>query len=161
MSETQSQKDPMLLKNTALLVGWIAGLVLVAGIVWFLTQPVRNHFLLKAVNQVLEQSGNPFRLGLPVSPAALNAGVSKMGSWYTMGLPGQAGDIDRIQQDGTRAFIFTFIGEGIFFPCAAVVAPGGTVVEFIPLSSHGEKMLKRVSPEILKLYARRIEGYES
>jgi len=148
MSDTQGHKDMALLRNAAIFVGWIAGLILIAGLTWFLTEPARNRFLLKAVNQVLEQYGDSRRLELPVSPGTLKAGVSKMGSWYTMTeLP-----------EGSRAFIFTFIGDGSFFPCAALVAPGGKVEEFLPLNSQGQRMMKRISPEILKLYAWRIEG---
>ena len=151
-------------RDTALLSGWIAGLILIAGLCWFLTQSTRSDFLLKAVNQVLEQSGDSRRLGVLVSPGTVKAGFPGIGSWYTMiELPfRQSGDSEKkFFSEGTRAFIFTFIGEGAFFPCAAVVAPGGRVEELIPLSSHGEKMIKRVSPEILELYARRIEGAES
>ena len=151
-----NQENPLVphVKDAAIFVGWIAGLVLIAGLCWFLTQPVRSKILSRAVNQVLEQSGNSYVLGGEVSPGALKPGVSKMGSWYTMVRSGQAG------AEGTRAFIFVFIGEGTFFPCAARVAPDGKVEEFIPLSSYGEKVIKRVPSEILKLYARRIEGSE-
>lgn len=142
---------PPQMRDAAILVGWIAGLVLIAGLCWFFTQPVRSRFLLKAVNRVLEQSGDSRRLGEPVSPGPRGGGFSEMGSWYTM-----------IQApDGTRAFIFVLIGEGTFFPCAAVVSPEGKVEEFLPLSSHGEKMIKRVSSGILGIYTRRIEGAES
>ena len=156
MSGTQDHKDMAIIKNTAILVGWITGLVLIAGLVWFFTQPVRNRFLSKAVNQVLEQSGDPRRLGAPVTSGAIKAGVSKIGSWYTL-------TENNVRQAGEtgRVVIFTFICEGTFFPCAAVVSPGGKVEEIIPLNNHGERMLKRISPEILKLYIRRIEGAES
>ena len=137
-------------KDTAILVGWIAGLILIAGLCWVLTQPVRNRFLLKAVNQVLEQSGDSRRLGAELSPGTLKPGFLGMGVWYTMNNPAEK-----------KALIFLFIGEGTFFPCAAVVASDGRVEEFIPLNSHGEKMIKRISPEVLKLYTRRIEGSES
>ena len=149
----EAKGNPFILqmKDAALLMGWIGGLVLIAGLCWFFTQPVRNRFLIRAVNQVLEQSGDSRRLGDPVAPGASKAGFPGIGSWYTMaGVP-----------EGTRAFVFVLIGEGIFFPCAAVVSPGGKVEEFIPLNSHGEKMIKRVSRGILEIYTRRIEGAES
>jgi len=73
------------------------------------------------------------------------------GSWFTM-------------MEGTtvrkKVIVFSFIGDGTFFPCAAVLAPDGTVEEFIPLNSHGEKVLKRITPGILRIYARRIERDE-
>ena len=146
-------------KDTAILMGWIAGLVLIAGISWFLTQPVRNRLLLQAVNRVLEQSGDPRRLGEPVSPRALKGNLSGMGSWYTLA---QIGNSEREGlSTGRMALIFTFFGEGSFFPCLVVLSPGGKAEEFIPLSSYGERMLKQLSPEIFRIYARRIEGSRS
>ena len=140
-------------KDMMMLFGWVAGLVLVASLCWFLTQPFRNHLLVKAVNRVLEDSGDPLRLGEPVS-----SGVSAsfgVGAWYnTTGIKSRA-------EEGTKIYIFTFFGEGSFFPCAAVVTPGGKVEKFIPLNSYGEKMMKLLSPGILKIYAQRIGGYQS
>lgn len=143
-------KDILPLKDAAILAGWVAGLVLIAGITWFFTQPVRDQFTRNAVNYALEQSGDSRRLGAPVPSSALNAGVSRMGSWFTMtGSP-----------EGTRVFVFPFIVGGTFFPSAAVVSPAGTTLEFIPLTAHGRRMFQRVSPEITRFYSRRVLGAE-
>ena len=148
---SKKHKDAALPKDAAIFAGWIAGLLLIAGLLWFFTQPVRERFMLNAVNQVLEQSGDTRRLEEALPAGALPAAVSRMGSWYTM----------TGQPEGTRAFVFMFVAEGTFFPSVAVVAPGGRAVqEFIPLSNHAERMLRRVSPEILRLYSRRITGAE-
>jgi len=152
MSDKQLNKDKTIFKDAAILAGWIAGLVLIAGLLWFFTQPLRSRILMNAVNQVLEQSRDPRRLGAQVSSGALNYGVSRLGAWYTIT------EAQGRNHAGSRVFIFAFIGEGTFFPCAAVVAPDGRVREFIPLNNHGERMLRRISPEILRLYSRRIEG---
>jgi hypothetical protein len=170
------------LKDTMILIGWIVALLIIAGTCWMLTEPLRDRFLIRAVNRVLEQSGDARRLGeLSHSgasgtlgkTAAINEPVGRsfqssfiIGSWYTMILARQPGgtlngpsttDIKDFSE-GTKAFVFSFIGEGSFFPCAAVVLPDGKVKEFIPLSSHGERVLKKTSQGILNLYARRIEG---
>ena len=169
-SENPRQMDKVILKDAAIFFGWIAGILLIAGICWVVTQPVRNRFLVRAVNRVLEQSGESRRLG--EFPSPVRSG-SFMGAWYAM-VPARqmsvsdddaddADDADKTPDsgsqiaDGTRAFIFSFIAEGTFFPCAAVVSAHGKVEEFIPLSSHGERILSGISPGILKLYARRIE----
>ena len=149
---------PPQVKDSAILVGWIAGLLLIAGLSWFLTQPLRSNFLLRAVNRVLEQSGDPRRLGVPVPPGALKIGFSRTGFWYTMAPGGKLPDGKL--SDGSKAFIFTFFGEGTFFPCVAMVDSGGKVEEIIPLNSHGEKMIQRVSPGFISIYTRRIEGAE-
>ena len=134
-------------KDTAIFIGWIAGLVLIAGLSSYFTQPLRDRFLVSAVNRVLQQSGDSRRLGQPlISGSSASFG---MGSWFSLDAEGRP---------GTRVFVFAFIGEGTFFPCAAIVGPEGRVEEFIPLNSHGERILARTSPGILHLYSRRIEG---
>lgn len=144
-------------KDTIIFIGWIAVLLIIAACSWIFSQPVRNNFLANSVNKVLEQSGDSRRLGEIYTPD--KSGYSGMGKWFTLtSLPiSQAGG--QVSQ-GTRAFIFSFFGEGTFFPCAAVINQDGRVEEFIPLNIHGERMIKRISPGILKIYARRIEGIE-
>jgi hypothetical protein len=143
-------------KDAAILSGWIGGIILIAFLGWFLTQPLRYRLLQRAVNRVLLQSGDIRRLG-DVIPSG---GPLKTGTYFTVidtpfwrSSPG-----NRNASDATTAFVFTFIGDGFFFPCAALLSPEGKVLEFMPLSNHGERILKRLSPGVLKLYARRIEG---
>ena len=145
MSSKFLPKDIAALKDTAIFAGWIAGLLLIAGLVWFFTQPVRNNIVQNAVNHALEQSGDPRRLQAPLPSGNLASGVSRMGLWYDMG-------------GGYRVFVFAFIAEGTFFPAAAVLAPQGIVQEFIPLNNHAGRMFRRISPQILELYSRRIGG---
>ena len=158
-----TRENPLIphLKDAAIFLGWIAGIVLVAGLCWFFTQPVRNRFLQNSVNRVLEQSGDQRRVGSPLfikAPAAF-------GSWFSVfELPSRqtaAGSGEGSPEEGTKAFVFSFIGGGFFFPCAAIIAPDGTVKDFIPLGKYGERMMKQVSPGILRIYVRRIEGIQS
>ena len=149
-------------KDGLKLVGWIAGLILIAGLCWFLTQPLRNRLLLNAVNRVFVESGDFRRLEGPVSAGM--SGSFGTGVWFTITESNSRtrgntspGDFS----EGTRAYIFTFIGEGTFFPCAAIVKPGGDVEEFIPLNNHGARMIKQISPGILRIYAQRIGGDKS
>jgi hypothetical protein len=144
-------------KDPLLLAGWIAGLILIAGLFWFFTQPVRNRLMRNAVNKALQQTGDSRSLVEPVSPAVYHgkSGLPLMGSWFTIIDIEAFGTAD---SEGKKAFVFAFIAEGDSFPCAAVVAPDGKVAEFIPLSSHGERTLRRISPGILDIYIRRIEG---
>ena len=134
-------------KDKAILAGWIGGLLLMAAFSWFLTQPIRNNFLLRAVNRVLEQDGDERRLGEVVS---FNDG-SRMGVYYSLNNSSALGNAGRV-------FIFTFFTGGTFFPCAAIMGAGGTVEEFIALNRQGRKILEGISPVILNLYSRRIEG---
>lgn len=152
MSDTQVNGvsvNPLIpkLKDAAILLGWVAGLVVIAGLCWSLTGPVRNRILLNAVNRVLEQSGDSRRLAAPVSPPAFSeaSGSFALGAWYVM-------------TDGTNAFVFAFISDGTFFPCVAKMGPDGKVREFIPLNNHGKRTIETLPAGILKINARRIEG---
>jgi hypothetical protein len=140
-------KDTTTFKDTLLILAWIASILIIAGICWYTTQPLRNRLMIRAVNKVLIQSGDSRRLIEPSSPE--RRGALLTGSWFTL-------------QDETpvrkRVLVFSFIGEGTFFPCAAVMTQDGKVGELIPLNSHGEKVLKQISPGILKIYTRRIEA---
>jgi hypothetical protein len=157
-SDRKTGLDPAIIRDTIRLFGWIASILIIGGLCWSLTQPVRSRFLIRAVNRVLEQYGDFRRVG---ELSSSGGGASLIGSWYTMTKAQQQGISGNENfSDGTRAFIFSFIAEGTFFPCVAVVDPEGKVQEFIPLNIHGKKNLNRISPGILKLYARRIEGSE-
>jgi len=136
-----------IIKDTMTFFGWIAALLLVAGICWAITQPIRNRFLVRAVNRVLAESGDARRLGEP-APSGANGSLLG-GAWFTItGGTGVEG----------RVFIFSFIGEGTFFPCAAVMTRDGKLMEFIPLNSHGGRVIRRIPQGILNIYAKRIEG---
>ena len=151
-----SLSDSVAFMDALKLFGWISSILVIGGVCWILTQPVRDRYLMRAVNRVLEQYGDSRRLsGL----ASGSGGSSIIGSWYIM-IKGRQQGISGTDNfiEGTKAFIFTFIAEGSFFPCAAVIDPMGQVKEFIPLNIHGKKILDRISPGILKLYIKRIEG---
>jgi len=140
-------------RDTAISLAWIAVLLIIAGVFWVVTQPARNRTLVRSVNRVLEQSGDLRRLGEPSSYGG--SGFFGMGTRFTM-----ISLTSRLEgfSEGTEAVIFLFMGEGAFFPCAAVINLDGTVLEFIPLNSYGSRVLRRVSPALLDTYVRRIEG---
>ena len=131
-----------MVKDRTILAGWILGLILVAGLTWNLTLPARSRAIQRAVNQVLEQNGDSRRLNSPLSPSDING--SRMGSYFSL-------------NNSDTAFIFTFISDSIFFPCLAVIGDNGSVDEFISLNSQGEKILEKISPQVLALYAMRID----
>jgi hypothetical protein len=132
-------------KDSFILVGWIAGILLIASLCWFLTQPVRERFLMDAVNRVLAAEEDGRRLSQPLLRAA-GKGSARMGRWFAL------------SGSNARVLVFTFIADGGSFPCAAVINSGGNVEELIPLSVHGKKMMSRVSPGVVRIYTRRIEG---
>jgi len=141
-------------KDTVMFISWIAIILIMASLSFVFSQPLRDSLLINAVNKVLSQSGDPRRLMIdPFTPESRDQFA--IGKWYAMN---QAADGQFSQ--GTKAFVFSFFGEGTFFPCAAIVNSDRKVLEFIPLSSHGQRMIRKVSPGILQIYTRRIEGNE-
>ena len=136
-------------KDALIILAWIASILIIAAICWFSTQPLRHRLMIRAVNRVFIQSGDTRRLIEP-SPRE-RKGSLLTGTRFTM--------LDETPV-GKRVLVFSFIGEGTFFPCAAVMKADGKLEELIPLNSHGEKVLRRISPGILRIYTRRIEGAE-
>ena len=143
-------KDAAIIKDAALLLGWIAAIILIAGFSWSFVNSHRNRSLQRSVNRVLEQSGYEYRLGEPVYTRVFNTGL---GTMYEL-----TGRYGNEVYPGARIFIFTIIAEGYFFPCAALITPIGEVQEIIPLGSHAQRKLRQVTPGIMQIYTRRIEG---
>lgn len=136
------------LKDLSILAGWIGGLLLIGGLCWFLSAPLRTHLLMKSVNRVLALAGDPRRLAAAIPPSELSSGALRIGTWYDV----------NFSREGNRAVVFTLIAEGRFFPCAAEINPEGRVEEIIPLNGEGEKALKVLSPGSVQIYINRIEG---
>jgi hypothetical protein len=135
-------------KDASIFAAWIGGLLLIGGLCWFLSAPLRSQLLMKAVNRVFARNGDSRRLDAPIPFADLKPEALRMGSWYTMAFSGE----------GSRAVVFTLIAEGQSFPCVAELNREGRVEEIIPLSGHGENIFGSLSPGNIQIYISRIEG---
>jgi hypothetical protein len=135
------------LKDLSIFIGWIGGLLLIGGLCWFLSAPLRAGRLLRSVNRVFIRSGDTRRLGEAIPSSELTPEALRIGTWYNM-----------VSGNGRRAVVFTLAAEGRFFPCAAEINAEGGVEEIIPLSAGGEKTFSRLSPGSVQIYIRRIEG---
>ncbi|AEF81067.1 hypothetical protein [Leadbettera azotonutricia] len=136
------------LKDTAIFVGWVAGIVLIAALCWFLTQNFRAQFLLRSVNRALSQVEESKRFGEldePIQFKDLDIETPRIGSWFS--LKGK---------EGYKVLVFSLIAEGNFLPCAAVVNASGKVEDIVPLNSNAAKF--RLPSGTLDVYKRRIEG---
>jgi hypothetical protein len=136
------------LKDASVFAGWIGGILLIGGLCWFLSTPLRTRLLMRSVNRVLTLSGDPRRLDAAIPPSELPSGASRLGTWYNMAF----------SREGSRAVVFTLMAEGRFFPCAAELNPDGRVEEIIPLTREGERTFETLSPGSVQIYIRRIEG---
>ncbi|MDR2101421.1 MAG: hypothetical protein LBP43_02505 [Treponema sp.] len=139
------------MREKALFFGWIGGLLLLGGLLWFFTQPVRLRITGAAVNRILNSREYPRRLGDPIPRGQLNRSLISLGNWYTL-------ENLRDRSPAGQALVFSLIAEGGQAPCTAIISPEGKVEELIPLNVHGEWMLKRLPRETLGLYIRRIES---
>ena len=135
------------IKDTLILFGWITAIITIAAIFWFFTQTHINRNTIRAVNRVLEQSGDSRRLTGPCPIG--NSGSLFTGSWFT---------IEETALDNTRALVFSFFSDGTFFPSLALVTAEGELKDFIPLSKHGQRVINQISPTVLSIYARRFEA---
>ena len=138
------------LKDTLILIAWIAGLLLIGALSWGLTRSIRTDFLQESINRVFIRMGDSRRLEAPIAPGTLKIGrgygpLSPQGAWFSL------------RGERNRILFFTLIGDGAFLPCGAIVNYQGKVIDIIPLSSRGERQLGQVSPGIIALYIKRIE----
>jgi hypothetical protein len=134
------------IRDKAIFIGWIGGLLLLGGLLWFFTQSFRLRITGESVNRILNVREYPRRLGDPLPRGQIHRNLIPLGSWYTL------------ENSPGRALVFPLIAEGGQTPCVAMISPEGKVEDLIPLNSHGEWLLKRLSGEALRIYLRRIEG---
>jgi hypothetical protein len=134
------------LKDKAVFLGWIAALVVLSGLVWTLTQPLRARSLLRTVNRVLEYQEDGRRLSAPLAMPGIHGGTDPLGLWYSL------------EKSDKKFFVFAIMRDGILVPCGAQVSAAGAVEEIIPLGLHAGQVLSRMPGGIIRTYTRRIEN---
>ena len=134
----------VVLKDRAILAGWIAGLILIASLLWSLSFPFRAFCLMRSANRVLIAMDDPRRLVAPLSHSSGNP-VS-LGCWY------------RLSDSGSLFYVFTLVQGGILVPCGAEISEAGKVIDIIPLGSHARQMMSRTPQGLIQMYIHRIES---
>jgi len=132
------------MKDKAILLTWIIGLLLLFSIFWILTEPLQTNYLLRTVNNILNNNNDSRRLSAYIRQKPQRAGL--FGYWFSM------------HQSENRMFVFAFFNNGILIPIGAVVSANGIVDEMIPLSAHAVQIFDKLSGSILQMYVSRIEG---
>ena len=126
------------------------GILLTASLIWFLSFPVRERILIRGINKILAVNGDSQFITGPLSVEKLpSRNASRLGSWFLLA-EASDGRPDRL-------LVFSFMADGFFFPCAAVLSPEDTVKRLIPLNPHGEKLLNYLPPGVIAFYIQRIE----
>ena len=134
----------VVLKDRAILLGWIAGLILIASLLWSLSFPFRAFCLMRSTNKVFIVMNDSRRLAAPLSQPS--GGPVSLGCWY------------RLTGSGSLFYVFTLVQGGILVPCGAEISEDGKVTEIIPLGSHARQIMSRIPPGLIQLYIRRIEA---
>jgi hypothetical protein len=132
------------MKDKAILLGWIAGLLLLISLLWILTQNAQAFKLLRTVNNVFMSNNDSRRVSEVIQVKAGKAEV--LGYWYLM------------YNSANKLFVFTAFQDGICIPLGAIVTPNGTVEEILPLSSHATQIFNTIPKSILQLYINKIEN---
>jgi hypothetical protein len=132
------------LKDKAILLGWVVGLLLLVSLLWILTQPLQTFYLLRTVNNVFINNNDSRRVSKYLPHKSGKAGL--LGYWYSMS------DLEK------RMFVFGVFKDGALIPVGAVVSANGKVEELIPLSAHAVKIFDTLPESILQIYITRIEG---
>jgi hypothetical protein len=131
------------LRNKAVLLGWIAGLLLLISLIWIFSQPLQAHYLLRSINYVFINNNDERRV---ISYIKKKPGKTDlMGYWYSM------------YNTKDNMFVFMVFKDGILIPLGAIVSDNGNVMELIPLSAHAVQIFDNMPQSILQMYVRQIE----
>ena len=132
------------LKNRVIFLGWIAGLVLAASLLWSFSFSFRLTCLMRVTNKILISMNDERRLSIPLHYAA--KGPVSLGCWYSLA------------ESDSSFFVFTVMREGILVPCGAEISAEGKVTEIIPLGSHARQVMDRIPRTLMQIYVHRIES---
>ena len=135
--------DVNALREKAVLLGWVAGILILISLLWILTSPLQAQNLMRTVNSVFISNNDSRRLYSYLNVKHKKADL--LGYWFLM------------NNFTDRMFVFTVFQDGILIPLGAVVSDNGEVKEIMPLSAHAVKAAGRLPESILKIYIKRIQ----
>jgi hypothetical protein len=145
----QSIKNHFLkFKDTMIFAAWIVGILLLGGLLWYLTQNFREYRMIRSVNAILIQNDDERRLqsALPHHPQSR-----------------------RIFQDYERFSMLDSLGNAVImtgydntipFVFAAFLDANGKVQEMLPLDNHSMQTMNRIDSKKLDIFKARIEESE-
>jgi hypothetical protein len=132
------------LKDKAILLGWIFGLLMIVSVIWIISQSTHAFNLLRTVNNVFINNNDSRRVSkyIPIKRGK----ASPLGYLYSM-------------YNSSKYFlVFTVFQDGILVPLGAVISDNGSVEEIIPLSAHAVQIFDKIPITILQIHIRRIES---
>jgi len=132
------------MRDKALLLGWVTGLLLFISLLWIFTQPLQTHYLLRSVNSVFIGNNDPRRVSGHLKQKTGKSAL--LGYWFSM------------YNTTDNMFVFGVFQDGIMIPLGAVVSADGSVKEVMPLSAHASQVFGALPKSVLQMYINRIEG---
>jgi len=136
------------LKDRLIFLGWVAGLVIAASLLWSLTFSFRAGILLRSANRALAAIEDSRQLLSPLPRSAM--GQVPLGCWFSFN--------DNDTDISGSFLVFTIIKGGILVPCGAELTSEGKVKDIVPLGRHAQKVIDRIPPGQIQIYTRRIES---
>ncbi|MDR3356104.1 MAG: hypothetical protein LBO04_02840 [Spirochaetaceae bacterium] len=130
--------------ETSIFAIWMAGFMLAGAFLWGLTANLRNDITAKTINRILDETEEERRLVAAISTWHIPGNVTQFGTWYVM-------------TSHENAVLFSFIMEGIFVPCLAIVGNGGDLSALIPLTVNADRAVSRMNPGYLRIWIDRIK----
>jgi hypothetical protein len=133
------------LKDLGVFAGWIVGIILLGGLVWYGTQGARASVMIRSVNMALAAQDEPWRLKSPLSFRSS---------------PEQGSRFSLVETNG-RAVVFSIISDGTLVPFAALISPEGKVEKLVPLTNNSAQVQERLTAGLITVHTRRIEAAEA
>jgi hypothetical protein len=134
-------------KDRAILTGWIVGMVLIISLLWSLSFPFRSACLMRSTNKSLSLMDDPRRLASPLlRSSAGGTAPGPLGCWYTL------------SESDSLFFVFAIMKDGILVPCGAEIAESGMVKEIVSLGNHAGQIMPQIPRGLMNVYIRRIES---
>jgi hypothetical protein len=134
-------------KDTLLCTGWIVGILLFGGLLWYLTQDVRENRMIRMINAVLIDNNDARR----VLSALPNNEKSKNHNNYQRFTFVASSD---------TAVVMTMYDNTIPSVYAAFVNPDGKIQDILPLDNHSAQAMERIEKTKLDEYKMRLEEKE-
>jgi hypothetical protein len=133
-------------KNTGIVLAWIAGSLFFGWLLFFLTRSLQGDMFIQAVNKTLSQTEETRRVEKNL------LGRTSLGNWHRF--VGANGEVEG------KALLFSIFDNGIMVPCIAFVPAGGEnagKIEILPLNNHARAVFPHIHQGELDIYRRRIE----
>jgi hypothetical protein len=133
------------LSTKGIFLFWLAGLFLIAVLMWGPTGGLRTESEIKTANRILQDAGEKRRIEKAISGWLLPGRATQAGNWYTL-------------HDNNVAVIFTVPVDGIFVPFLATFNAENRIDGMYPLSRTAQRFLKRTPPNIFAIWTTRISA---